>query len=124
MAALKGLGWVVVGFSCLFGVAEPARDSTPTARQAVRRALPLLQHNSLAWFKERACTSCHHHSLGMTAVALARDNGFPVDDRKLATLVEYLQKRRSQDRFAQYESTGAVNGVAGFSYNLFGYAAT
>lgn len=102
----------------------PVRPADPTVHQAVQKAIPFLQHNMQSWFKERQCTSCHHHSLGMVTVTLAREHGFPVDNRKLASLVEYIPKRRSQDRFDHYEATGAINGVAGFSYNLLGYAAT
>ena len=51
----------------------PASDDIKSGRQAVERALPLLQQSARTWTAKGGCFSCHHQGLGATAVALARE---------------------------------------------------
>jgi ankyrin repeat protein len=65
-----------------------ARQARPTVelrttRQAVERALPLLQQSGQTWTRDRKCFSCHHQGLGVPAIAVARERGFRVDEQML-----------------------------------------
>jgi murein DD-endopeptidase len=60
---------------------EPARAVSP--RDAIDRAIPLLQSSAQTWTRERRCASCHHQGLGTIALAMARERGFPVDESML-----------------------------------------
>jgi ankyrin repeat protein len=57
-----------------------------TAQQeeaAVRKALPLLQHSAAEFVSKRACVSCHHNTLTILTLDLARERGFKIDDAVL-----------------------------------------
>jgi murein DD-endopeptidase len=60
---------------------EPAR--AVSARDAVERAIPLLQQSAQTWTRERRCASCHHQGLGPIAMAMARERNFRVDESML-----------------------------------------
>ena len=60
---------------------EPARVVSP--REAVERAIPLLQASAQTWTRERRCASCHHQGLGPIAMAMVRERGFRVDESML-----------------------------------------
>jgi ankyrin repeat protein len=53
--------------------------SMSSARTAVVRALPLLQRSAKAFVAQRTCVSCHHNSLAIMTLRLARAHGFDVD---------------------------------------------
>jgi ankyrin repeat protein len=70
-----------------------ARDDAPQAaasagesggfdlRQAVEKALPLLQPTGPEVVKQRGCISCHNQSIPAMAVSLARQKGFAVNEQ-------------------------------------------
>lgn len=67
-------------------------DKTPqpvlagnAVEKAVRRAIPLLQSVGPSFIanSEESCASCHHQSLPVMALGLARQRGFPVDQKIL-----------------------------------------
>jgi N-acyl-D-amino-acid deacylase len=60
-----------------------AAGNAVSPRQAVERALPLLQESARTWTRERRCFSCHHQGLGVPAIAVARERGFRVDEEML-----------------------------------------
>jgi hypothetical protein len=91
------------------------------ARQTVERVLPLLQSSARIWFQNRKCASCHHQGLGMTAVALARERGFKIDEAMLAEQV--VNTRRSlaaPERFIIGDPS--ANAAISLSYLLMGLA--
>ncbi|MBC8063800.1 MAG: ankyrin repeat domain-containing protein [Chlorobia bacterium] len=59
----------------------------------------------------------------MATVAIASERGFKVDEQKRLEQLQKFAERGSLSRFDQYESTGAINGSAGFSYFLFAMGA-
>ena len=65
----------------------------PTARQAVERALPLLQESARTWTRDGKCFSCHHQGLGSSAVAVARERGFRIDDEKFVAEVATIRRQ-------------------------------
>jgi ankyrin repeat protein len=88
MAMTLGLGLATSVLVAAIGRAQVAAPDPPgSPRKAVERALPLLQESARIWTRERGCFSCHHQGLGITAVALARERGFAVDEAMFAAQV-------------------------------------
>jgi ankyrin repeat protein len=66
--------------------ASMRRDNTIQA--AVSNSLPLLQRTDASFVPKAGCFSCHNQSLTAMAVALARKNGFQVDEQTAARQVK------------------------------------
>ncbi len=49
-------------------------------RAASAKALKLIQHSQVAWYKKQTCTSCHHQLLPELTFKLARLHGVPFDE--------------------------------------------
>jgi len=65
----------------------PAPKPQPSeARNAVMRALPLLQQSAAVFAKERACVSCHHSVLPILTLHLARQRGIAIDSAVLSAV--------------------------------------
>jgi len=65
------------------GGPEPIPVSSAPAkspRQAIERALPLLQATAPAIWKTRGCVSCHSNSVPDMVTTLAKKQGFPLDN--------------------------------------------
>jgi len=68
-------------------VANAASAQTaPEARAAVTRALPILQRSAANFVSQRACVSCHHNSLAVLTLRMARQRGFSVETKVLDTV--------------------------------------
>ncbi|HUP23906.1 MAG TPA: ankyrin repeat domain-containing protein [Thermoanaerobaculia bacterium] len=115
------LAWLVAAFPSL----AVATDTELAARSgaAVLRALPLLQSSADTWFRERPCASCHHQGLGMMAVSLARERGFPIDERLLAAQVQKTARYRFDPTTDLVLGEASINEAIGQSYTLLGIAA-
>lgn len=113
-AMLAGIGIaVVLAAACGTLARAPA---TPAAA-AASRAIPLLQHTMDAWFEERTCTSCHHHSLGVMALSFAAERGLPIDSTRLAAQVARLAN--PPDGFADaLQLHSGINPAIGRGYQL------
>jgi len=61
-----------------------------TVARAVRRTLPLLERAGPSFManSEENCVSCHHQALPAMALGLARQRGFPVDEKSLQDQAE------------------------------------
>jgi ankyrin repeat protein len=64
--------------------AGPAASPARSAREAVTRALPLLQRTDAAFLEKSGCVSCHHDSLTAHTVKQARAASLPVDETQAA----------------------------------------
>lgn len=60
----------------------PAQKPEPAAspRAAVERSLPLRQEASVRFLKASKCVSCHHNTLTVTTLAMARSGNIRVDE--------------------------------------------
>jgi ankyrin repeat protein len=67
---------------------EPASRRGNTIQAAVSTSLPLVQRTDASFVPKAGCVSCHNQSLGAMAVALARKNGFRVDEETAARQVK------------------------------------
>src|SRR5262245_4505242 len=68
--------------------ASPRQDY----RQAVEKALPLLQKSMAISIEKRECFMCHHQALPALGVVTARAHGFGIDDKGLAAQIEHAAK--------------------------------
>lgn len=98
--------------------------ATPAAiRAAVERSLPLLQGVGRPFIQKTGCVSCHHNSLVASTVAVARRNGYRVDERivseERATIATYLESWRER----ALQNIAIAGGQDTVSYLLFGLAA-
>jgi ankyrin repeat protein len=58
----------------------PAPSPAASVRQAIERAVPLLQRSDVAFFKKSGCVSCHNNSLTPSVLEGAKKIGVRVDD--------------------------------------------
>jgi ankyrin repeat protein len=69
-------------------------------RDAVERAVPLLQRTALQFYKKSGCLSCHHNALTAMTVAAVRRKGLTVDEssarQELATVTRDIDATRDQ----------------------------
>lgn len=105
-------------------VEHPTLPATPrSARAAVEKSLPLLQHADVVFLRKAGCVSCHNNSLTEMTLTAARKNGFSIDEAaaqsQLDTIRVYLESWR--DRSLQ--DIGIPGGVDTDSYILAGLAA-
>jgi DNA-binding beta-propeller fold protein YncE len=114
----------------------PANPPDPLAiRAAIAKSLPLLQRGAQTFMErsEGRCISCHHQGLILNAVALARERGFAVDEKREQAQVERVHGfyARRQARYRQAlqdpEARKAADPYGNFTvhagYFLSGYAA-
>ena len=88
-----------------------------SARAAIERSLPLLQHADVVFLQKAGCVSCHNNSLTTMALAAARRSGIRVNEQiaqsQLRQVVAYLAANR--------EKALQGSGIAG-AYDAIGYA--
>ena len=61
-------------------------QTEPEIRKAVERALPVLESSVSSFVAKRACVSCHHNTLAVLMLHLARERGVKVDAAALAAV--------------------------------------
>ena len=49
-------------------------------REASSKAIKLIQHSQVVWYKKQTCTSCHHQLLPEVTINLARERGVRFDE--------------------------------------------
>jgi ankyrin repeat protein len=95
----------------------------PSPRDAVSRAIPLLQRADTRFISKAGCVSCHNNTLTAMTVAAARAKKIPVDEqiatRQTKIIGEYLHSWR--DRVLQ--GVGIPGDADTISYILLGLAA-
>jgi hypothetical protein len=103
-------------------VLQPATGRT--ARAAVEKSLPLLQHSDVVFLRKAGCVSCHNNSLTEMTLTAARKNGFTVDEAssksQLDTIRVYLETWRERN----LQDIGIPGGIDTGSYILAGLAAS
>jgi hypothetical protein len=79
-----GIALVFVGAQLLaagaFRVQQPGAAQAPSAIAAVERSLPLVQAASVDFVKASGCVSCHHNTLTVLTLAMARGRNIRVDE--------------------------------------------
>jgi len=83
-------------------------QSVPDTREAVQRALPILQKSASTFVEKRACFSCHHNALSILTLRLAQVRGFNVD-AKVLDAVEQKTFRELHNPNALDDAVQAAN---------------
>jgi len=98
--------------------------TSAAVRAAVERSLPLLQKIGQPFIEKTGCVSCHHNSQVASALAVARQNGYRVNEvaavaerARIATYLESWRERTLQNGFI----AGSQDTI---SYLMVGLAAT
>jgi ankyrin repeat protein len=124
VAALKSAGLKDVSPDKDAPVKPPLQPAAPrSARAAVEKSLPLLQHADAVFLRKAGCVSCHNNSLTEMTLTIARKHGFPVDEAsaqsQLNTIRAYLESWRERN----LQDIPIPGGVDTGSYILAGLAA-
>ncbi|HXG93921.1 MAG TPA: ankyrin repeat domain-containing protein [Blastocatellia bacterium] len=101
----------------------PAPKPAASIRAALERSLPLLQKADAIFLQRSGCVSCHHNTFTAMTVALARKNGFKVNEQAAneqhKKIGEYLEKWRER----VLQGVGIPGETNAISYILTGLAA-
>jgi hypothetical protein len=71
-------------------------EATPTpqrGRNAIERGLTFLEKDAVKWRKERGCATCHHGIMTVWALSEAKSQGYDVDARALADMMQWTKDR-------------------------------
>lgn len=94
-------------------------------REAATKAIALLQSSGAVWAERSACTSCHHQSLPLMAIAIARQHGIKIDESLAAEQARFSHKVLSTDikafLKALQEPTIPVQRVGPNPHMIYGY---
>ena len=101
-------------------VSKPRPASS--ARQAIERSLPRLQHADVVFLQKAGCVSCHNNSLTTMAVAAARRSGIEVNEQiaksQLSGAMAYLAANREK----ALQGSGPAGAYDAIGYLLLGIA--
>ena len=117
---------IIVGLA--FWIASISPGSKPRAtvsvdtRDAVAKAIPLLQSSAKTWHEKRQCSSCHHQFLGMTALVIARERGFKINQTMFDDEVR-LSRLRAANRDSLVLGDVSINEQIGRSYQALAMGA-
>jgi len=106
MRSLHRVGVLLLAWSALTQTA--LTQSLTATRESVQRALPMLQKSASSFVEKRACFSCHHNALSILTLQMARDRGFSIDGKVLAS-VEQKTFRELRNPSALDDAVQAVN---------------
>ncbi len=113
---------VAIGLFFSLLVAPPSFGGSPDAsriRQAIERALPLLEVASAGSAEHRKCFTCHSQALPIFALSEARRQGFEVDSDNLNRQIEHTFKHLKRGRKQYAEGKGQGGGVDTAGYALW-----
>lgn len=86
-------GFVVLLANILRADEPPAADRT---RTAIERGLAFLQDDAAKWRAERTCSTCHHGTFTVLALAEAKQSGIPLEAEKFDDIVKWTKERLSK----------------------------
>jgi hypothetical protein len=114
--------WILVAALAVtpFLASHAAADAEPSAdaiRQAVAKALPLLQKGAIGHREQRTCFACHSQGIPILAMTTAKSRGFEVNDDELAKqqkfIAEFLDKNRAN--YLKGKGQGGQADTAGYA---------
>src|SRR5215471_1888934 len=90
----------------LFLLGRPvlAGEATPKQiREALGRALPLIEKGNAGHLEKRSCFACHHQAIPLLALSTARTRGLAIDEeqfqKNLKAIAAFLDSNR--DKYAE-----------------------
>jgi hypothetical protein len=63
------------------------------AGKIIELALTFLEKDAVKWRKERGCATCHHGTMTVWALSEAKSQGYDVDARALANMMQWTKDR-------------------------------
>src|SRR5438309_8219525 len=104
----------------LMGLANPLCATEPAPaelRDAVARALPLIQKGGAGHMHHRTCFACHHQAVPILAMTTARSRGLAVDaaevQRHLRFIADFLERNR--ENYLKGRGQGGQADTAGYA---------
>ena len=87
------------------------------AREAVEKALPLIEKSARVSLAERSCFTCHNHGMPYLALKAARERGFKTDAELEKALLEHTHAalRRNRENYAKGKGSGGQADSAGWA---------
>ena len=87
------------------------------AKQAVERALPLLEVSSAQTARQRQCFTCHGQAMSVLALTAAADRGFRIDSQNLQRQLNHTSAHleRSKGLYQEGKGTGGQVDTAGWA---------
>ena len=101
----------------------PVPSPSHSSREALERALPLLQKSDVAFLKKSGCVSCHNNSLTAMTIAAARTKGFRVDAAIASDQAKKVGAYLDTWRERALQGIGIPGDADTISYILLGLAA-
>lgn len=97
--------------------AQEAKPEQEKIKQAVTKALPILQKGASGHVENRSCFTCHHQALPVLAFAVAREHGFKVDEDGVkeqlkhthTVIADWAKRNPDRKRFGGGEADTAVH---------------
>jgi len=86
-------------------------------RQAVEKALPLIQSSATEFTKHRDCFSCHHQALPVFALTTAGKKGFSIDQQVIKDQVAWTAQflKKNEQRYLEGQGQGGQVDTAGYA---------
>src|SRR5438874_446026 len=110
----------VAGFLTVLSGSIAAAEPAPLlkdTREAVVRALPLIQKGSAGHMAQRTCFACHHQGIPVLAMSTARAHGVAVPDdqiqKHLKFIADFLDKNRAN--YLKGKGQGGQVDTAGYA---------
>jgi ankyrin repeat protein len=94
-----------------------------SSREAIARALPLLQKSDSNFLQRSGCVSCHHNTLTAMTIAAVRKRGFPLDDQLASDQVKKIAAYIDSWRERALQGVGIPGDSDTAGYILLGLAA-
>ena len=93
------------------------RAQTPTAREAVAKALPLLWEGARGHIAERDCFACHNQAVPILAFMTAGGRGFPIPEADLQEQAEFIATflEKNQNNYKIGKGQGGQVDTAGYA---------
>jgi hypothetical protein len=96
---------IVAAAMALAATVAPEQSPAPSLRAAVERSLPLLQSASIEFLQTSHCVSCHHNTLTVLTLAMARSQNIRVDED-----LAFEQQERTSEYVKQWPNSAASTG--------------
>lgn len=95
-----------------------ALEPTPSViRQAVAKALPLLQQGATGHIQKKSCYACHNQGLPILALTTAKNRGWPVALNDLPEQLTFIDEflDRNRENYLEGKGQGGQAATAGYA---------
>src|SRR3954451_10753558 len=109
---------LVLGLAASANATEPA-PTTQEVREAVVRALPLIEKGAAGHMAQRTCFACHHQAIPLLALTTARTRGVPVNGGEVRKHLQFIETFLSKNRANYLKGRGQGGAVDTAGYALW-----